>query len=58
VSAVGTASPPGELVEDVAQREQEQVHVTRWGVGTEHVTRECLSVEVSLQPVRGSVSLG
>jgi hypothetical protein len=47
-------------VEDVAQREQEQVHVTCWGVGTEHevdVMREWLGVEVSNRPVRGSVSL-
>jgi hypothetical protein len=37
-------------VEDIAQQEQEQVHITRWGVGTEHelnVTRELLCVELS-----------
>jgi hypothetical protein len=47
-------------VEDVVQREQEQVHVTRWEAGPEHeldVMRERLSFKVSQQPIQGSVSL-
>jgi hypothetical protein len=43
-------------VEDVAQLEQEQVHITRWGVGTEHelnVMHERLNVKVSSGPFEG-----